>query len=76
VRGSPLRLAEILLEIAENPKTRDRDRTAAVSLLLDRGWGKAPAFAAVEGADPLDQDEVAEAIREIADELSARRERP
>jgi hypothetical protein len=27
----------------------------------------------IEGADPLEQDEVAEAIQEIADELSARR---
>ena len=31
--------------------------------LLDRGWGKAPAFASIEGADPLEQDEVAAEIR-------------
>jgi hypothetical protein len=42
--GSPLRLAQGLLEIAEDPKARDRDRIAAYSELLDRGWGKAPAF--------------------------------
>jgi hypothetical protein len=40
--GSPLRLAQGLLEIAENPKARDRDRVAAYRELLDRGWGKAP----------------------------------
>lgn len=71
--GSPLLLAQILLEIAQNPKARDRDRIAASSLLLDRGWGKAPAFASIEGADPLEQDEVAEAINGLVDELSRRR---
>jgi hypothetical protein len=39
----PLGLAQGLLEIAENPKARDRDRVAAIRELLDRGWGKAPA---------------------------------
>jgi hypothetical protein len=71
----PLRLARILLEIAENPKARDRDRIAASSVLLDRGWGKAPAFAAIEGADPLEQDEIAREIRAIADELRAGHDR-
>ena len=43
--GSPLHLAHGLLEIAEDPKVRPRDRIAAYSELLDRGWGKASAFA-------------------------------
>jgi hypothetical protein len=49
---SPLRLPQVLLEIAENPKARDRDRIAASSVLLDRGWEKAPAVAAVESHEP------------------------
>jgi hypothetical protein len=71
--GSPLRLAQGLLEIAEDPKARDRDRIAAYSELLDRGWGKAPAFASIEGEDPLGMDDVAGEIQAIADELRARR---
>jgi len=71
--GSPLLLARLLLEIATDSQAREADRIAAIRELLDRGWGKAPAFANIEGADPLGQDEVAEAIQEIADELSARR---
>ena len=70
---SPLPLAQILLEIALDPKARDRDRIAAVRELLDRGWGKAVGFADVESADPLEQDEVAAEIRSIAEQL--RRER-
>jgi hypothetical protein len=73
--GSAECLVQGLLEIAQNPKARDRDRIAAASVLLDRGWGKAPAYAAIEGADPLEQDEIAEAISELVDELSRRRER-
>jgi hypothetical protein len=71
-------LAEGLLAIARgeglNGKpVRDADRIRAYELLLAYGWGKPPQFAAVEGADPLEQDEVAEAIQQIADELHARR---
>ena len=72
--GSPLRLAQVLLEIAENPKAHHRDRVAAIRELFDRGWGKAPAFAAMETADPLELGEIAREIQGIADELAARRE--
>ena len=71
--GSPLLLARLLLEIATDAKAREADRIAAIRELLDRGWGKAPAFANIEGADPLGQDEVAGAIQAIADELQAQR---
>jgi hypothetical protein len=71
--GSPERLAQVLLEIAENPKGRDRDRIAACSELLDRGWGKAPAFAAMEADDPLELGEIAREVQGIADELARRR---
>jgi hypothetical protein len=62
------------LEIAENPKVRERDRIAAYRELLDRGWGKAPAFAAMEAEDPLELSDIAREIQGIADELAARRE--
>jgi len=63
----------MLLDIAQDEKNRPADRTNALRALIEHGWGKAPAFAAIEGADPLEQDEVAGAIQAIADELSARR---
>jgi hypothetical protein len=72
--GTPLRLAQVLLEIAEDPKARNADRVAASRELLDRGWGKAPAFSNIEGADPLETDEVAHEIQRIADDLRAKRE--
>ena len=71
--GSPLPLAQILFEIANDPTARNADRIAATRELLDRGWGKAPVFAAIEGADPLEHDEVTEAIASLVDELSQRR---
>ena len=71
--GSPAEAAQGLLEIARTAK-RDADRIAAWKELLDRGWGKAVGFADIEGADPLEDDEVAAEIRSIADQL--RRERP
>jgi uncharacterized protein DUF5681 len=71
--GSPLRLAQVLLEIAEDSRAHNRDRVAACRELLDRGWGKAPAFAAIEGADPLELSAIAREVQEIADELARRR---
>ena len=70
--GSPAEAAQGLLEIARTAK-RDADRIAAWRELLDRGWGKAPAFASIEGADPLEHDEVAQEIRAIADQLERER---
>ena len=71
--GNPEILVALLLEIAQDPRAVVRDRIAAVKELLDRGWGKAPAFSPIEGRDPLEEDEISNAIREIADELAARR---
>jgi hypothetical protein len=62
-----------LLELAQNPDVRPADRIAAWNSLLDRGYGKAASFAAIEGADPLEQDEVAAEIRSIAAQLEADR---
>jgi hypothetical protein len=71
--GSPVELAQILLSVARDESARNADRIDATQELLDRGWGKAPAFANIEGADPLEQDEIAGAIAGLADELSRRR---
>ena len=67
--GSPLRLAQGLLEIAEDRTARNADRVAAYRELLDRGWGKAPAFASIEGANPLEHDEIDAAIAELVEQL-------
>ena len=71
--GSPTEAAQGLLEIARTAK-RDADRIAAWRELLDRGWGKAPTFASIEGADPLEQDEVAQEIKAIAEQLERERD--
>lgn len=71
--GDPERFVQLLIAIAEDERTSTRDRISAVRELLDRGWGKPPAYAAIEGRDPLEEDEISSAIRQIEDELAARR---
>jgi Family of unknown function (DUF5681) len=72
--GDPTRLAKGLLAIANGEglhgkPVREADRIRAAELLLAYGWGKPPAFASIEGADPLEQDEVAEAITSLVAQL-------
>ena len=62
-----------MLDLAENAP-KPETRIAAWRELLDRGYGKAPAFAAIEGSDPLELDAIAAEIQGIADELRARRD--
>lgn len=69
----PTEAAFGLLEIARDEHTRPSDRIAAWRELLDRGYGKAPGFANIEGADPLEQDDLAAEIRTLADALKAER---
>lgn len=71
--GEPERLVAVLLEIVEDPRAKTSDRIMAVRELLDRGYGKAPTFATIEGHDPLELDEVSAQIQAIADELGIRR---
>ena len=71
--GSPAEAAQGLLEIARTAK-RDADRIAAWRELLDRGWGKAVGYADIEGANPLEQDEVQAEIRAIAEALERERD--
>ena len=57
------------VEIAQNPRSRDADRIAASKELLDRGWGRAPTVAPIEGYDPLEMDELTAEIRSIAADI-------
>lgn len=72
--GDPTKLAELLYSVALDESQRMGDRLKAAAELWDRGWGKAPAFAAIEGADPLEVDDLTREIAAIADELTKRRE--
>ena len=59
---------------AQNGKApRPADQIRAHELLRAYGWAKPVAFAPIEGADPLEQDELAAEIRSIDEQL--RRER-
>lgn len=73
-RTDPGELVGILLSVAEDPRAKPAERIAAVRELLDRGYGKAPAFAAIEGQDPLELGAIAQEIQSIADELRERDE--
>ena len=72
-RVSPETLVDILVAVAHDDRAKPAERIAAVRELADRGWGKAPAFAAMENADPLELGAIAQEIQGIADELAARR---
>jgi len=73
-RGGPDALADALLEELDNPRLKPMERVSIIRELWDRGYGKAPAFAAIEGTDPLELDVIAAEIQSIADELKARRD--
>jgi len=55
----------------ESNTSRIRRRSGQCQCLGCGGWGKPPAFAAIEGAHPLEQDEVAEAITGLVAQLRA-----
>ena len=73
-RTDPDELVDVLLAVANDPRAKPSERIKAVRELLDRGYGKAPAFAAIEGNDPLELSAIAQDIQALADELAARRE--
>jgi Pyridoxamine 5'-phosphate oxidase len=52
-------------DIARDETRRDRDRLEASRLLADRGWGKAPTFAAIDEPDPLDLANMEQAAEEF-----------
>ncbi len=72
-RVTPEDIVEGFLSVAMDPRAKASERIAAWRELADRGWGKAPAFAAIEGQDPLELSSIAQEIQGIADELAARR---
>ena len=76
VGDDPTRIADVLFDILEDPTARNADRIAAAREIMDRGWGKAPTHAPIEGGDPLERSELDQAIRQIADQLVARRAHP
>jgi hypothetical protein len=78
VGNDPARLANILFDIAENVSGKEKttDRITATKELIDRGWGKAPTFMPIEGGDPLEKSDLDQAIRDIADQLVARKAHP
>ena len=73
-RVTPEEMVEGWLEIARDPRAKAAERISAWRELADRGYGKAPAFAAIESADPLELDAIAAEVQAIADELRARRD--
>jgi hypothetical protein len=58
-------LVQLWWDIARDETRRDRDRLEASRLLADRGWGKAPTFAAIEEEDPLDLANMEQAAEEF-----------
>lgn len=70
---SPLELVDALYAEMRNERARPTERIQAARTLLEFGWGKAATFAAIEGHDPLEMDEVAAEIRAIAEQLKADR---
>ena len=62
-------LLRVLLGIVADTACRAADRIRAAELVLDRGWGKAPAYAPIADGDPLEGSEIDRAIRDIADQL-------
>ena len=76
VGDDPTRIADVLFDILEDPTARNADRIAAAREIMDRGWGKAPAYAPIEGGDPLGRTELDKAIQDLADQIVARRAHP
>jgi Family of unknown function (DUF5681) len=58
-------LVELCWDIARDETRRDRDRLEASRLLADRGWGKAPAYVAIEEDNPLGLEDVEAAAEEF-----------
>ena len=73
-KTDPGELVDVLLAVANDSRSKPAERIAAVRELLDRGYGKAPAFAAIEGENPLELSAIAAEVQAIADELAARRD--
>jgi len=58
------KLAQFWMGVMLDETRRDSDRLEASRLLAERGWGKAPAFTAMEG-DPLGLSDMEQAAEEF-----------
>ena len=67
-----VKIAKGLKVAGQKPTIADMVR--AREWLADRGYGKAPVHAPVEGENPLELDRIDRTIGEIVDDLAARRE--
>jgi hypothetical protein len=67
-------LVEFALEVWRDASKTLKERWPAFVWLSEYAYGKAPTFAPIEEGDPLELDGYDRAIREIVDELAARRE--
>ena len=67
-------LVQFALDIWKNAQLPLKERWPAFMWLTEYAYGKAPTFAPIEDGDPLQLDGYDRAIREIVDELAARRE--
>jgi hypothetical protein len=70
-------LVQLWWDIARDETRGDSDRLEASKLLAERGWGKAPAYAAIEEDNPLGLEDVeaaAEQFRASIFRLAAERE--
>jgi hypothetical protein len=65
---------KLLAKIAEDTSEKTSDRIRAAEIVIERGFGKAPAFAPLEGENPLELDDISREVAGALDELAARRE--
>jgi hypothetical protein len=59
----------VLLAIVDDTRAANRDRIAAGREILDRGYGRAPEHAPVDGADPLELGPIQVAIAALVADL-------
>jgi hypothetical protein len=71
--GDASKLLQVLLDVAADDSAKASDRIAAARELLDRGWGKAPAYEPVKDGDPLEHGEVESELARVVDELARQR---
>ena len=74
IGDDPAELLKVFLSIAKNTRAKHGDRVTAAREYLDRAYGKAPAYALIEGEDPLALTNIDSSITDVLDELAARRE--
>ena len=72
--GSPSAIVDELWKIGHDETQTGNARVSALRELYDRGWGKAPAFEAMKGQDPLGLSAVDEEIQKIAADLKVERD--